>query len=239
MSLEERRTSRKRTIFIMALLVAGTMTSTRAGAGEPGEVAAAAAARQGVDLQRFRAVAEDVRRNPAHGRLEFRADGESEEMLYHSTARIGPFKVGGQELGRQREHLLHLGLPVELQPEAIAPVDRIEPLELALAGLADCVIGTVRVHALANGIELERVTATIRAPVDIQVLLGLQDLDQRDEMYGKISIEVELEGPGLTEADRALLAENAKRSVVFNLVALAHDAEPQVRVSSGSRRADP
>ncbi len=185
---------------------------------------------KGLNLKHYNQIVEDIRSNPAHGRVEFRATGESEEMVYHSTARIGPFKAAGEEFGKSRDYALHLGLPVELQGDVEAPVDRIEPVELALAALADCVIGTLRVHALVNGIEIEKVSAELRAPLDLQVLLALHDLDKRDEMYGAISIDLTIEGPEVTEEQRQFLSEQLKRSPVFNLVGLAHEMDTAVNI---------
>ena len=185
---------------------------------------------KGVNLAKFNAGIEDIRANPAHGRVEFRATGESEEMLYHSTARIGSFKAAGQEMGQTREYLLHLGLPIELQGDVEQPVDRIEPVELALAGLSDCIIGTIAIHALMNGIDIDKVSATIRAPFKLQVLLGIDGLDKRDQIYGSISIDVEIEGPNLTEKQRLFLSEQTKRSPVFNLIALAQKMDTTLTI---------
>lgn len=187
---------------------------------------------KGLNRENYNQIVEDVRKNPEYGRVEFLAVGESEEMVYHSSARIGPFKAGGEVLGKSRDYVLHLGLPVELQGDVDEPVDRIEPVELALAGLADCIIGTLRIHALVNDIEIDHVTASIRAPLDLQVLLAIEDVENRTEMYQSISIEVEVSGPNVTEEQRIFLSEQLKRSPVFNLIGLAHDMDTTVHVRS-------
>ena len=127
-------------------------------------------------------------------------------------------------------HILHLGVPIELQAEVEAPVDRIEPVELALAGMADCVTGTIAVYAAANGIEVDQIRTSVRAPLSLLVFAGVKDLDQRDEIYGRVTIDVELEGDNLTEADRDFLAKEAMRSPAFNLIALAHDITPNLTI---------
>ena len=185
---------------------------------------------KGLNLHNYRQIVEDVRANPAHGQVEFRATGESEAMVYHSTARIGPFQAAGAELGKSRDYVLHLGLPLELQGDVDEPVDRIEPVELALAALSDCVIGTLRIHALLHGIEIDRARVTVRAPLALQVLLDIEDVDRRDEMYDAITIDVEIEGPDVTEEQRLFLSEQLKRSPVFNLVGLAHEMDTTVTI---------
>jgi len=213
----------KQILIPLALVLSGlaytAMSDTPNTEGNEGSVT------KGVDLNKFNLMVEDVRTNPTHGQVEFRATGESEDIIYHSTARIGPFMAAGQEFGQTRQYVLHLGLPVELQGEVVNPVDRIEPVELALAGLSDCVIGTIAMHALVNEINIEQISVSVRAPLNLQVLLGIHGIDQRDQIYGKITIEAEIEGPDLTEDQRAFLSEQIKRSPVFNLVALAHDMD--------------
>ena len=186
--------------------------------------------KKGLNLYKYNQMVEEVRANPSYANVEFRAEAESEDVVYHSTAKMGPFSIAGEEYGQTREHILHLGVPVELQAEVESPVDRIEPVELALAGMADCITGTIAVHAVVNNIEIDRIKTTVRAPLSLLVLVGLKDLDQRDEIYGKIIVDVELEGPNLSEADRAFLAKQAKRSPAFNLIALAHDIEPSLSI---------
>lgn len=218
-----------------ALIAAAANAYTASIAADPAPESPAWTVRKGIDLAKYRAMVEDIRQHPEHGEVAFRAESETEGFVYHTVTRIGPFEAAGQELGAAREYLLHVGLPAELQPEVVAPVDRIEPVELALAGLSDCVIGTIGIHALVHGIDVERITATVRAPIDLRVLLDIQDLDQRTEMYGPLTIEVQLEGDNLTESDRRFLAEQAKRSPVFNLITLAHDAEPHLTIRRGTR----
>ncbi len=188
---------------------------------------------KGLDVTRFRAMTEELRVHPEYADVEFRARAESENIVYHSTVRMGPFSISGKEYGQTRDHILHLGVPVELQGEVVSPVDRIEPVELALAAMADCVTGTIAVYAATNGIELDKIRTSVRAPLSLLVFAGVKDLDQRNEIYGQISIDVELEGRNLTEADREFLSTQAMRSPAFNLIALAHDIEPNLTIKDG------
>ncbi|MBD3218605.1 MAG: hypothetical protein GF310_10040 [candidate division Zixibacteria bacterium] len=106
--------------------------------------------KRGLNLNKYNQMLGEVRSNPSYANVEFRAEAESEDVVYHSTAKIGPFSIAGKEYGQTREHILHLGVPVELQAEVESPVDRIEPVELALAGMAYCITGTIAVHAVVN-----------------------------------------------------------------------------------------
>jgi hypothetical protein len=62
------------------------------------------------------------------------------------------------------------------------------------------------------------------------VLLDIEELDKRDEMYGSITIDLEIDGPDVTEEQRKFLSEQLKRSPVFNLVGLAHTMETTVNI---------
>jgi uncharacterized OsmC-like protein len=185
---------------------------------------------KGLNVAKFREMVEEVRVHPEYADVEFRARAESEDVVYHGKVEMGSFSVAGQEYGQTRNHILHLGVPIELQTEVVSPVDRIEPVELALAGMADCITGTIAVYAAINGIEVDKIRTTVRAPLSLQLFVGIKGLDKRNEIYGDITVDVELEGQNLTEDDRVFLAEQAKRSPAFNLIDLAHDIVPILKI---------
>ena len=84
-----------------------------------------------------------------------------------------------------------MGLPLELQGKVQNPVDRIEPVELALAGLADCIVGMSAVHAVTNGIDVGKISATVRAP-KICRLFAIDGIEKRDQNFGDFVIEGEI-----------------------------------------------
>ncbi|WP_293030015.1 hypothetical protein [Natronococcus sp.] len=99
-------------------------------------------------------------------------------------------------MGGDREHVLEFGLPPELE-EAMAyaePTDRYEAIEGALAGLTACINGTVVYNAIREGIDVEEVTTTVRAPVDLRMLFGIHDVDRAHDMYGELEIDVNVPG---------------------------------------------
>jgi uncharacterized OsmC-like protein len=171
--------------------------------------------------------------NPEDGMLEFRATGTTEEVANRTTATIGDWALGGEEMGGDREHVLEFGLPPELE-EAMAyvePTDRYEAIEGALAGLTACINGTVVYNAIREGINVEEVTTTVRAPVDLRMLFGIHDIDRAHDMYGELEIDVNVTGD-LTTAERSMVREFPKRSPVYNLVTLEHPNRPNVQIQS-------
>ncbi|ELY60095.1 OsmC family protein [Natronococcus amylolyticus DSM 10524] len=170
-----------------------------------------------------------VEANPEDAMLEFRAAGATEAVANRTTATIGDWALGGDEMGAEREHTLEFGLPPELE-EAMGYVeatDRHEAIEGALAGLTACINGTIVYNAIREGIDLEGVTTTVRAPVDLRMLFGIHDVDRAHEMYGELEIDVEVTGD-LTAEEKMVVRDYPKRSPVYTLVTLEHPNRPTV-----------
>jgi hypothetical protein len=188
----------------------------------------------GVDVDEYRQFIDWMAENPDEATIEFRATGVAEEVANRTTATIGGWGLGGNEMGDSREHVLEFGLPPELE-EAMAyvePTDRFEAIECALAGLTACINGTVAYNALREGIAIDEVTTRVRAPVDLRMLFGIHDVDRADEMYGDLRIDVDVTGSDLSDEDVVAIEQFYKRSPVYTLVTLAHPNEPTVTVRS-------
>lgn len=173
--------------------------------------------------------------NPEDGLLEFSATGDTEAVANRTTATIGEWALGGEEMGADREHTLEFGLPPELE-EAMAyvePTDRYEAIEGALAGLTACINGTIVYNAIREAIDVESVTTTVRAPVDLRMLFGIHDIDRADEMYGELEIDVDVTGD-MTSEEMSMVREFPMRSPVYNLVTLEHPNRPRVEIRSAA-----
>ncbi|RXK50166.1 OsmC family protein [Halorientalis pallida] len=170
--------------------------------------------------------------NPDDGRIEFRATGVAEDTVNRTTATIDEWSLGGDEMGADRDHTLHFGLPEELE-ESLGFTDleeRYEAIEGALAGLTACINGTIAFNAVREGIDVGDVRTRVRAPTDLRVLFGIHDTDRADEMFDEPIIEVEVTGSDLSDEDVERIREYPKRSPVYNLVTLAHPNDPAVTV---------
>ncbi|MDJ1432456.1 OsmC family protein [Halostagnicola sp. A-GB9-2] len=173
--------------------------------------------------------------NPKSGMLEFRASGVTEEVANRTTATIGDWALGGKKMGADREHSLEFGLPPELEEAMgyVEPTDRYEAIEGALAGLTACINGTIVYNAIREGIDVEEVTTTVRAPVDLRVLFGIHDMDRVQDMYGELEIDVAVTGD-LTAGERSMVREFPRRSPVYNLVTFEHPNRPRVEINSAA-----
>ncbi|WP_331236542.1 OsmC family protein [Natronorarus salvus] len=119
-------------------------------------------------------------------------------------------------MGEERDHTLEFGLPPELEEAMgyLEPTDRYEAIEAALAGLTACINGTIAYNALREGIGVEEVSTTVRAPVDLRLLFGIHDTDRAGEMFEELVIDVDVTGADLSdeEVDRIESTTCARRS---------------------------
>ncbi|SEH12391.1 OsmC-like protein [Natronorubrum sediminis] len=189
----------------------------------------------GLDAGDFQEFIEWFEANPDDGMLEFRASGDTEAVANRTTATIGDWALGGDEMGDEREHVLEFGLPPELEAAMgyLEPTDRYEAIEGALAGLTACINGTIVWNAIREGIDVEDVTTTVRAPVDLSMLFGIHDTDRADEMYGELEIDVEVTGD-LTPEEQSAVRDYPKRSPVYTLVTLEQPNRPRVEFQTAA-----
>jgi hypothetical protein len=188
----------------------------------------------GVGVADHLAFIEWMAENPEDAMLSFRAAGETEEAVNRTTATIGEYGLGGEEMGEEREHTLEFGLPVDVEEAMgyVGPSERYEAIEGALAGLTACINGTIQYNALREGIPVESITTRVRVPTDLRILFGIHDTDRADEMFGEPEIEVEVTGSDLSDEDAAKIEGYPERSPVYSLVTLAHENSPDVTVTS-------
>jgi hypothetical protein len=170
--------------------------------------------------------------NPQEATIEFRATGDAEEAANRTSATIGEWSLGGEEMGQSREYTLEFGLPEELEGAMgfVESTDRYEAIEGALAGLTACINGTIAFNAVREGIDVDDIHTTVRVPVDLRVLFGIHGPDRADEMFGDLEIDVEVTGENLSESDVSRIESYPYRSPVYNLLTLSHPSDPDVSV---------
>ncbi|MEF8807073.1 OsmC family protein [Natronomonas sp.] len=189
--------------------------------------------KHGVDLEAFHEFVEHVTANPEEVQMELGARAPYEGRLFHSLAKVDEYTLGGEEIEREtREYTLPLGAWREMEEASgfVDPTDRMEPIEVALAALSGCLNVAVGVTALANDIELEDLETNVRLDFDPRVVLMINDIEDSENTFEDIRVEIEVSGDDLSEEDAEILAEGAKRSPVWNLMHLPHEMEPVVDV---------
>lgn len=102
-------------------------------------------------------------------------------------------------------------------PEIFASEDKgATPVEMVLVGLAGCLTAGIAAVAQMRNIQLNTVSATLEAGMDIQGILGI-DSDVRNGFDG-IKVKYDIDADATGDEIRALVAQSQKRSAVFDII---------------------
>jgi len=119
-------------------------------------------------------------------------------------------------LGEEQSHKSAFTLDAD-HPEIFAAEDKgATPVELVLAGLASCLTAGVASVAQMREIQLNSVSATLEAGMDLQGILGI-DSDVRCGFDG-IKVHFDIDADATDDEIKALVAQSQKRSAVFDIV---------------------
>jgi len=130
----------------------------------------------------------------------------------HSQSSIKSF----YGLGEEQSHKTTYSFDSD-HPEIFASEDNgATPVELVLAGLASCLTAGVASVAQMREIQLNSVSATLEAGMDIQGILGI-DSDVRNGFDG-IKVHYEIDADASDDDIKAIVAQSQKRSAVYDIV---------------------
>jgi len=119
-------------------------------------------------------------------------------------------------LGEEQSHKTTFSFDAD-HPEVFASEDNgATPVELVLAGLASCLTAGVAAVAQMREIQLNSVSATLEAGMDIQGILGI-DSDVRNGFDG-IKVHYDIDADASDDDIKAIVAQSQKRSAVFDIV---------------------
>jgi uncharacterized OsmC-like protein len=119
-------------------------------------------------------------------------------------------------LGEDQNHRSEFTFDTD-HPEIFASEDNgATPVELVLVGLAGCLSAGVAAVAQRRGIQLNSVSASLDAGMDIQGILGI-DSDVRNGFDG-IKVQFHIDADASEDDIKALVAQSQKRSAVFDIV---------------------
>ena len=165
----------------------------------------------GVNVEALLGARAALTETPAAAAFKWRATCEWVNGT-HSRSKVQGFFGLGEEQSHRSEFTFDAD-----HPEIFASEDNgATPVELVLAGLASCLTAGVAAVAQRRDIQLNSVTATLEAGMDIQGILGI-DSDVRNGFEGiKVHFNIDADA---SEADiKALVAQSQKRSAVFDIV---------------------
>ena len=119
-------------------------------------------------------------------------------------------------LGEEQSHKTEFTFDAD-HPEVFASEDRgATPVEIVLAGLASCLTAGVASVAQLREIQLNSVTATLEAGMDIQGILGM-DSDVRTGFDG-IKVSYKIDADATPDEIKAIVAQSQKRSAVYDVI---------------------
>jgi uncharacterized OsmC-like protein len=165
----------------------------------------------GVNVQALLDARKALTETPEGAKFKWRARCEWVRGT-HSRSSIEKF----YGLGEEQKHRTKFTFDAD-HPEIFASEDRgATPVEIVLAALASCLTAGIAAVAQNREIQLNRVTATLEAGMDVQGILGM-DSDVRNGFDG-IKVSYEIDADATPDEIRALVAQSQKRSAVYDVV---------------------
>ena len=172
---------------------------------------AAAVINNGVNVEALLGAREALTAAPQAAQFVWRVGSEWQNGT-HTRSTVEKF-FG---LGEEQSHVREFSYDTD-HPEIFASEDHgSTPVEMVLVGLAGCLSAGIAAIAQHRGIQLNSVTATLEADMDIQGILGI-DADVRNGFNG-ITVNYRIDADASEEDIAALVAQSQKRSAVFDII---------------------
>ncbi len=165
----------------------------------------------GVNVEALLGAREALTETPEAARFTWRANCRWMKGT-HSQTSIHRFFGLGEEQSHRTEYNFDTD-----HPEIFASEDNgATPVEMVLTGLAGCLTAGIAAVAQMREIQLNSVSATLEAGMDIQGILGI-DSDVRNGFDG-IKVHYRIDADATEDEIKALVAQSQKRSAVFDIV---------------------
>jgi uncharacterized OsmC-like protein len=166
--------------------------------------------RNGVDTATLFATIDAVEQAPAAAQFQFRAHSEWVAGT-HSRSTISDFFGVGEERSHEREFVYDADHPAVLVGKDNGPT----PVEFVLHALASCLTAGIANIASARKVTLDEVRATVTGDIDLNGILGLQDVRNG---YQQVSVRFVVKGDAPEEVLREIVAQSRSRSAVFDVI---------------------
>lgn len=177
--------------------------------------------RQQVNIDKLEAFRSFLSNNPAKGKLKLEAKAIYEGQAGRSTVHIGPYQLDETRIERPTRHYTFpFGAWREVE-EVIGmegATDRMEPVEMALAATAACLINSITLNAARLGIDTSGLEITVRSSVDPRVLLTVKEPEEHKACLGRIEYDVKVSGK-VSDDDIRTIHKLCRYSPVHGLMA--------------------
>ena len=186
--------------------------------------------RQSVNIEKHEEFRSFLSDNPDKGRLHLEAKAIYEGQAGRSTVHVGPFGLDDTNIDRQTRHYTFpFGAWREVEEIAglEGPTDRMEPVEMALAATAACLINSITFNTARLGIDTSGLEISVRSTVDPRVLFALKEPEEHKACLGTIEYDVKVSGD-VSDADLETIHKLCRYSPVHGLMAESINVVGQV-----------
>jgi uncharacterized OsmC-like protein len=188
------------------------------------------AVRQGVDLDKLESFRSALEDNPDKIRLQLEAKAIYEGQAGRSLVHVGRYGFDGTTVDRPTRHYTFpFGAWKEVE-ETIGvegPTDRMEPVEMALAAMAACLINSITFNAARLGIDTTGIEISVRSTVDPRVLFAVKEPTEHKACMGTIEYDVKVAG-NVSEDELQTIKNLCSYSPVHGLMAEAIEIKGNV-----------
>lgn len=177
--------------------------------------------RQGVNIEKHEKFRSFLSDNPDKGRLRLEAKAIYEGQAGRSTVHVGPYALDDTKIDRPTRHYTFpFGAWREVEEIAglEGPTDRMEPVEMALAATAACLINSITFNTARLGIDTSGLEISVRSTIDPRVLFALKEPEEHKACLGTIEYDVKVSGD-VSDADLETIHKLCSYSPVHGLMA--------------------
>ena len=175
---------------------------------------------QNVNVEKLEEFRTFLKENPEKARLKLKARAIYEGQIGRSTVHIGPYQLDDDTFDRETRHYtIPFGAWREVE-EAMGvqgPTDRMEPVEMALAATASCVVNSISFNTVRLGIDVEGLEVTVRSTIDPRVLFAIKGPEDHGSCIQSIDYAVKVQGD-ISDEDLETIKKLCEHSPVYGML---------------------
>ena len=176
---------------------------------------------QNINIEKFEGFRTFLKENPEKARLKLEARAIYEGQVGRSTVHIGPYQLDEDTIDREtRRYTIPFGAWREVE-ETLGiegPTDRMEPVEMALAATASCVVNSITFNTVRLGINVEGLEISVRSTVDPRVLFDINGSEDYNSCIRSLEYDVEVQGD-ISDDDLNTIKRLCEHSPVYIMMA--------------------
>ncbi len=177
---------------------------------------------QNVNIEKLEGFRKFLKENPEKVRLKLEARAIYEGQVGRSTVHIGPYQLDDDKIDRETRHYtIPFGAWREVE-EAMGvegPTDRMEPVEMALAATAACVINSISLNTVRLGIDVEGLEISVRSTIDPRVLFAVKGPEDHGSCIKSIDYDVKVRGD-ISDDELKTIKQLCEHSPVYGMLAI-------------------